>query len=383
MLVSKLLIVPNNMANFLNILMHGQFKADIFLQVLRDFRKGGVNPKNYDSIISIVKDLKFSELSQFELTDISKDDLTSIIREINLRGIEHNKKCWHPDLSNSCDLDKSGNLKISAAHSIQNKGILNKISHNGHVMTYSIDKGEFKGANKGKSLASIFYGFCNKHDAIFNPIEMEKYNQTIQQNFLFAYRGFVISAHKKIEGAYLMNFGEQYLNDINETKNIFDNAILNKDYDILETVVIELPAFYPIATSSSFYLDFDFENNSIPHSDDRMEMVFISLFPSETKSYFILSYFKIDKHLYGNVGAQLKSRNKFKSDITMLIGAHVENVYFNPIYYETFIAKHEESLKKLKRETQYDFMPANTNQVISMTPDNYLENLYEIDFFGY
>ena len=372
------------MANFINILMHGQFKADIFLQVLRDFRKGGINPNNYDSIFAIVKNSRFSELSQFELTDINKDDFAAIIREINLRGIEHNKKCWHPEAnSNSCTVDKSGKIKISAAHSIQNNRILSKISHNGHVMTYSIDKGEYKGSNKGKSLASIFYGFCNKHDAIFNPIEIETYNQTVEQNFLFAYRGFVIAAHKKMEGSYVMNFGEQYLNDIAETKKIFDKAILNKEYDILDSVVIELPAFYPIATSSSFYLDFDFDHNSIPHSDNRMEKIYISLFPSETKTYFILSYFKIDRHLYSNVGRQLKSRNNFKSDITMLIGAHVENVYFNPIYYDTFIVKHEKSLHQLLRETQYDFIPSNTNETISMTPDNYLENLYEIDFFGY
>ena len=184
-----------------------------------------------------------------------------------------------------------------------------------------------------------------------------------------------------------MNYGEQSDIDIQENKKIFDEAILNKNFDIIETTVIELPAFYPIAASSNFYLDFDFEGNPIPHSDTRMENILISLFPGDTKSYFLMSYFQIDKSLYGKIGEQLINRNNFKSDISMLIGAHVENVYFNPKYYNSFIQQHETTLLQLLRETQNDFVykdPATGEEIVdSMTPNNYLKNIYDVNFFGY
>ena len=385
------------MVNYLGILRNPQIRYNVFLEVMRDFRKGGLNPENFEEVINILNRLSifqditpihYLELSKFNLTNISDDDLQVIIQEVQKRGIQKCKKCWHPNASSTtCDLDNFGNLKVSAAHSIQNNGILNRIGENGHVMTYSFDKGEYKGKNKGKNLASVFWGFCNTHDGIFRPIEVEPYNQTIEQNFLFAYRGFVVSSHKKIEGAYLMNFGEQSDKDIEENKKIFDNAILKQQYDILETIVIELPAFYPIATSSCFYLDFDFEGNPISHSDERMENIFISLFPTDKKTYFLISYFKIDRPLYGNLEQQLRTRGNLKSDITMLIGAHVENVYFNPKYYSTFIHQHEKSLLQLLKETQNDFVQKDFETgeeiITSMTPNNYLKNIYDVNFFGY
>ena len=219
------------------------------------------------------------------------------------------------------------------------------------------------------------------------PIETVPYAGTIEQNFLFAYRGFVVAAHKKIEGSYLMNFGEQSNTDIIENKKIFDNAVLTKNFDILETTTIELPAFYPIAVSSSFYLDFDFEENPINHSDDRMENIFVTLLPTDNKTYFLLSYFQKDKNLYGHLGDQLTKRSNLKSDITMLIAAHTENVYFNPTYYRTFIEKYEKELKIIMVQSQMDSATIDENSQLnvdfSFTPSNYLNNPYDIIFFGY
>jgi hypothetical protein len=258
---------------------------------------------------------------------------------------------------------------------------------NGHVMSYALDKGDFDGKEVGKNHASIFWGFCNKHDAVFRPIEIQTYTQTPEQNFLFAYRGFVVSSHKKIEVSTWMNFGEQSDNDIKQNKQIFDTAILSNDFSTIETEIFELPAFYPIAVSSAFYLDFDFQGNPIPHSDDRIEDIFVTLYPVDNKTYFLLSYFTQDKDLYGDLGNQLRNRNNLKSDITMLIAAHTENIHFNPLYYKTFIEKYEETLKLILFHTQFDHATINDNNEMdvnfSFTPSNYLDNPYDINFFGY
>lgn len=369
----------------------------LFYEVMRDFRKGGLNPAMFDDFMLAIEQLPplfhrqendYRIFDRFNLTDISEDDFPVIMREVKKRGIEISKKCWHPNAGNTtCNVDGSGKIIVSAAHSIQNNGVLSKIVENGHVMGYALDKAEFEGKQLGKNHASIFWGFCNTHDAIFRPIEVAVFTGTPEQNFLFAYRGFVVASHKKIEVSNWINFGEQSDNDITENKKIFDNAILTNDYSVIETEVFKLPAFYPIAVSSSFYLDFDFEGKPISHSDERMEDIYVTLFPSDNKTYFLLSYFTADKHLYGNLGDQLRKRNNLKSDITMLIAAHAENVYFNPTYYTTFIERHEKVLEQIMFHSQMDYATIDENSQIqvdfSFTPRNYLNNPYEINFFGY
>lgn len=385
------------MVNFLRQLENPQIKAERFFEVMRDFRKGGLNPTNYADFIKEVKQLPrivsrkpsdFKVFDKFNLTDISQEEFAVILKEVQKRGIANSKICWHPEASSTtCKVDEHGKIIVSAAHSIQNNGVLSKVADNGYVMSYALDKGEFDGVEGHKNHASIFWGFCNTHDAIFSPIETRPYTGTDEQHFLFAYRGFVVAAHKKIEVSNWIEFGEQADNDLAEDKKIFDAAILSQDYSIVKTEVFELNAFYPIAVSSSFYLDFDFEGNPIPHSEDRMENIFVTLLPADNKTYFLLSYFEQDEKLYGNLGNQLRKRDNLKSDITMLIAAHTENVHFNPTYYKTFIKKHEKNLEKIFIQSQMDHATIdeddNVNVNFSFTPSDYLNNAYDINFFGY
>ncbi|MCK4921369.1 MAG: hypothetical protein KAS71_10010 [Bacteroidales bacterium] len=385
------------MTNYLNIINSPQIKHDKYFEVLRDFRKGGINLENFEEIIKLISKLPdiaerkpsdFALFDKFGLSDISENDQIVITRELQRRSIESNKKCWHPEASlETCRINSSGKIIISAAHSIQNNGILSRIVENGHVMGYTLDKAEFEGKEYGKNHASIFWGFCNIHDSIFNPIEISPYKGTEEQHFLFAYRGFVISSHKKEESTYWIDYGEQSINDIKKNKKLFDSAILSKEYSVIKTEVFELPAMYPIAVSSSFYLDFDFNGNAINHSEDRMEDIYVTLFPTNNKTYFLISYFKQDANLYSDLGNQLRKRNKLKSDITMLVAAHTENVYFNPIYYKTFIEKHEEELERISFQSQFDYASVGKDNEISIefsfTPNDYLNNSFGINFFGY
>lgn len=386
------------MTNYLNLIFNPQIQYEKIFEVMRDRRSGGLSPDIYNEFIDSIKSLPplhllqpsdFSIFEKFELFDISEADHQNLMKEVRRRGILKSKKCWHPDANvDSCNLDENGNITVSAAHSLQNNGILSRIAEDGHVMSYAFEKSEIEGARLGKNLASIFWGFCNNHDSIFYPIETNPYNNTDEQNFLFAYRAFVVSSHKKMEVSTWINYDEQSEIDIRENKKIFDNAILNKNYSAIKTEVIELDLFYPIAVSSSFYLDYDFNGNEIAHSDHRMEDIYITLFPTaNNKTLFLLSYFEQDSQLYENLVTQLKERNNFKSDISILIAAHAENVYFNPIYYKTFIEQHSENILKLIHQTQFDYARFDENgsviNNISLTPTNYLNNIYNVNFFGY
>lgn len=386
------------MINYLEFLLEKpQMNYERFFEVLRDFRKGGLNPTIHNEFLSTFKQLPsitqrhptdYLVFNKFNLTDLSDEDFLVVIMEMQKRGIENSKICWHPNASNAtCDLDSSGNIRVSAAHSIQNNGVLSRVAEKGLVTFFGLAKDGFSGKDIIKNHASIFWGFCNKHDAIFKPIEIKPYTGTDEQYFLFAYRGFVVAVHKNIEDSKMLNFGDQSNNDIAENKKIFDTAILTEDYSIIATEVFEMPATYPIAVSSSFYLDYDFEGNSISHSEERIEAVFVTLLPTENKTFFLLSYFQKDKDLYGNLGNQLRKRNNLKSDISILFAAHVKNMYFNPIYYKTFIEKYENILPLIIFQAQSDSgiigADGHLKVVHSFTPSDYLKNPYGINFFGY
>lgn len=385
------------MVNYITLFEHPQFKHFEFFEVIRDFHLGGLNPGNYSEFVSLINQLDSNKnrtpfdykiLDKLNLTNLTEAEMGRVVKEVQKRAIQKSKKCWHPLASNTnCQIGTDGKIIVSAAHSIQNNGVLSKVADNGIVTEYIFNAGEFDGKNTNKKTASIFWGFCNTHDAIFRPIENSPYTKTDEQNFLFAYRGFVVAMHKKVEASTYTDFGEESDNDIIENKKLFDSAILTNDFSVIETEVIELPAFYPIAVSSAFYLDYDFEGNPISHSDDRMEYLYVTLLPVDNKTYFLISYFKKDRHLYCNLGNQLRSRNNLKSDITMLIAAHIENVYFNPTYYNTFIEKYESVLNEILKQSQMDIATTNNSgeisNLISLTPPKYLNNEFGINFFGY
>ena len=361
-------------------------KHEVF-EVMRDFRKGGLHPAMYKDFIDMVNLLPtipertafhYNDFDKFKLRNVTKEDFLLIQRELRKRIEDSNKMCWHPLASETtCSIDGSGKIKVSQAHSIQNNGVLNKIVENGHVTEFL----PYENRAVSRHRASIFWGFCNTHDAIFRPIEITSYTKTAEQNFLFAYRAFVVSYHRKRE-VFNNSDDNQWEPDLIENKRIFDEAILRENYSIIETEIFELPAFYPIASCNAFNLEFDFDGNSILHSDHRMENIYVTLLPTEKNTYFLISYFKQDKAVYGKLCAQLRTRNNLKLDISILL-AHAENTYFKPTYYHKNVKMYEPLMIKLLQQiTTNTVSYVNGKPLItSNTPSNILENIFRINLF--
>ena len=380
---------------YLELIHYPQINHEFFFEILRDFRKGGLKPEIWDDFLQSVKKFEKHEggyelFDRFSLSEISQEDSKAMQAEFMKRSIEKSKKCWHPEASvTTCNIDNNGRIIVSAAHSVQNNGVLSKIAENGYVMTNDFKEGLITESKPiGKRLASIFWGFCNNHDAIFRPIEVEPYSGSEMQHFLFAYRAFVVSAHKKLESSFLIKPGKQAIDDIDKTKDIFDHAILNNNYGIIETYTYILPLFYPVAVSSSFYLDYDFDGNSIQHSASRMEYIFLTILPIyPNKTIVLVSFLAQDKQLYENLARQIGDRNNLKSDISILVLGHCENVYFNPRYYEAFIQRIESYFLDIIKVTQIDIALLNSDNQVhlteSITPKNYLNNPWNVGIFGY
>ena len=384
------------MANWINWVTIPSVGYKNWLQEISLMQRGGLNPTNLPLVESEIKKFRESPLyhrdnaqkiiADNNLTDITDQEFKAILQLIKKKAKDAAKRCWHPNQGDECSR-KNGRIEIINAHSVQNNKILSGIAENGHVMTFDRDSADFRGSSLGKKTASTFLGFCNKHDSIFYPVEIEEYKKSSEQHFLFAYRAFVVASHVKLVADLFMDYGNQSNKDIEESKKIFDEAILNQNYNVVTTDVIELPAYYPIAASSTFYLDFDFEGAEITHSDDRMENLYLTVFPKDNKTFVLISYLQQDKNLYKDIANQIIKRNKQKLDVTMLIGAHCENVYFNPTYFDTFISKYKDDLSKLLFQTQLDYVQydseGNRISETSMTPSNYLNNQLKINFFGY
>jgi len=406
------------MEYYINIIL-SDINKELVFGVMRDFRIGGLNPENYDKFIKRVRALLklFKEkesgtnpandflalvtpdaaireklflirhnLSEFNLTEVSKSDAARIWKRVLKIVNDKTQFCWHPNASiKTCTKDNDGKVKISSAHSIQHRKILKYLSENSSVKQFKLNR---FGQNYEKpiKLASTFYGFCDRHDKMFDPIEKQDYLGDIEQNFLFAYRAFIHSSHIKLVFNEYSDYGSQALNDIENSKKIFNESILNKDYSRIAADVIVLETEYPIAVVSSSDLEYDYNGKEIFHSDSRLEEFFLTVFPQKGKTYIIFSYFIDDLHLYGDIINQVRKRTDIKSALSVLIAGHCENVFFRPSYYERYIECQEINIDKLIRQTQFDFVEfdgyGKKMKPLSFTPKNYLENEFNIQLFN-
>ena len=183
------------------------------------------------------------------------------------------EKCNYP----GCD------KKAINSHALQRNRILSRLTNDNHVLVF--DPKEFNKSLgyliaklKGEEInhqckfdflnevsikkATTFEGFCNKHDTeLFLPIEKYNYDRKDRkQNFLFAYR---IVNQEYCDKQTLLNlfqnifrerpilstdfiFVENYrmrmleVQDIEKLKRIFDNALIQNNYDLIKTHTIEL-----------------------------------------------------------------------------------------------------------------------------------------------
>jgi len=364
---------------------------------MRDMRKGGLNPAIYSAFEQDVTDLVgmgrnpigLSYLTdKYKLKDISEKDFIAIETQLRKRAVAFAERCWHPQAGpTTCTLDAEGKPKITDAHSLQNNGILSRIAPNGKVTSLNRLTGGFESMDQYKSNASTFRGMCNAHDAVFSPVERAPYLGTAEQHFLHAYRSFLYSQHVKLETSYGMDFGGQWDADVIASRAIIEPALLNGHWDVFETHAFVLPAMYPIASSGNFYLEFDFEGNAIPHSQDRMEFVYVTLLPQDKTTLFLFSYLKQDAPLCSQVGSQLRFRNNLKLDISALLAPHTENIYYEPVYHAQFIAPQNDLIMEYTHEVQFakPVLDKDGNLVgeRSRTPKDYLQNHRGVQLFGY
>lgn len=331
--------------------------------------------------------------SMEEKIDITDPNIP--VQSIIERGVKagHIKLCIHPDQS-TC----SGN--IIKAHSIQNNRILNKIGRNGEVymVKSAMTRHSFRMKFKliGRKVATTFTGFCGYHDKmLFQSVEDTDYVGSEQQNFLFAYRVFSFEYHKKMEAqnaskkrlddkpslvknerymAHLEGYDLAMRDNIRH-KKIFDQALLNQDYDIVETVSFNLESAARFAVCSGFFLEYDLGGkrvNQLADLENGMKLLMVNVFPQHNRTIVLFSWLKEDSDTYSEFREQLLSLNSEEKIqiLNNLIPAYCENVAYNPDYIDSWNEHEKKSYLQVFQQSIYNPVERSKRNLLGPTPYN-------------
>ncbi|WP_218777772.1 SEC-C domain-containing protein [Bacillus thuringiensis] len=282
------------------------------------------------------------------------------------------KECLYPN-SEQCE------GKIKSAHSLQNNGVLSKISENGHVVILNTDYGKddliYDVKDVSKNKATTFTGFCDKHDTlVFKDIETKEIDVTSnKQCFLFAYRAFALELHKKkeslksrqqlfkvrptlskeIEFIAQYRYAELALNDVSVYKKFFDKALINENYDMIQSTTFTFDYEVSMAACGGFTLTYDIKGNKMNdiHSmeDERLKTLFFTIIPNNGKTYFIFSWIKYDNAFFKDYIQQLEglTEEQFKTYINNFLPSYTENLVVAPSLWSSFTKHQKDAFFKL------------------------------------
>lgn len=267
---------------------------------------------------------------------------------------------------------------IIKAHALQENRILNKLALNKNVIMQDFSKAPILCEIKpGKpepfyfltevpiTKATISTCFCKTHDdALFARIEKSQYNlETLdsEQLFLFAYKTFAFELYteivaKKFQASMLSSVPQltkqplsvyQYrnkdlkLNDLQYYKRFFDEAINEKDYKGLETIIIDIPFRIQFANYMAVSPPFDIRGKKIKALDKksgRLKFVFFTSFPVEKKSYILISVLKEDLDVYQQYFQQIRNSplGLIQYYINVFIPLYSQNLIISPSLWENW-----------------------------------------------
>jgi hypothetical protein len=273
------------------------------------------------------------------------------------------------------------------AHALQNNRILSLLSEKDHVITLNIKKQGITVGNTKKDfdiiqefeLSSVkqtttYRCFCKKHDNdLFAVIEkagcdFDKNNS--EQRFVYAYKCFIFEYYKELVVINSMqklfkrypSFIKQIpiikayrdsslkINEMEYYKKIFDKGVLFKLYDDIKTEVIEINGFIGVANFACISPNFDIHGKRIKNiKNKRMRRIFVTIFPTNNKSYILLSYLGEDIEVYKNLIYQLKTEDidiiKFYFNYMILL--YSENVVIGPKLWDSFSDSEKEKITVL------------------------------------
>ncbi len=290
------------------------------------------------------------------------------------------KKCCARDVGlGECD---GGIIK---AHTVSRGPNLTKIAKGGHVLHYAAsisdmnkNGGKLSVKKIGINDASVFYGFCSKHDReLFSCIENEAFTGRPDQCLAVAYRTMSRELYGKDAGAHLRetlreadkgmkSFNQIMLQKIldeidtgNEaarrelkaTHDALTTALVDARPDILSSVVFKFakPLPFMFAGAWSPFTDLNGGELQKGYVDELLEQIFVSSFAGDTSAMICVSWRNISDapgHVIANQLLALPDDQR-ASACLQLVMKHVENVFFNPDWFQALGDKQKVRLNQL------------------------------------
>lgn len=262
--------------------------------------------------------------------------------------------------------------EASAAHSIQNNGVLTELAYDDHV--YMMITQPMIGENPilpdfdrvGHNEATTFKGLCNPHDSpLFDPIENHPLNLSDPKHvFLLTYRAALKETHesehsrKVVEAVYksLRNDGvlpgASRLDDpvvqkpgddatvMAVEKKKLDELLITESYSEVTYAVVELPKRSPSLAVNGFF--------SAGNSGGRECWCALDVFPSEGKHRMVFSFRKHNELAVRNAflnrlgQAKGKAREQMASQIIL---ANSSNFVVRPTLVDTYTREQRRSIR--------------------------------------
>lgn len=299
--------------------------------------------------------------------------------DVNRKAFSQKKCCAHDVGLGDCE------GAVIKAHTVSRGPNLAKIAKDGHVLQYTAsipDMNENGGKLSLKKIgtrdASVFQGFCSKHDLeLFSCIENEAFTGRPEQCLAVAYRTMSRELYGKDAGSHLREtlrgadkglgpFAQVMLQkmldhidtgneaarrELKATHDVLTNAVVNSRPDVLSSVVFEFAASLPFMFAGAWSPFTDLYGGKLQNGyvDEFLEQVFVSSFAGEAKGTICVSWLNRADAPGKVIAEQLWALpdEERASACLQLVMKHVENVFFNPDWFKALDGKQTERLSRL------------------------------------
>ncbi|MEO9340457.1 SEC-C domain-containing protein [Mesorhizobium sp. SB112] len=289
-------------------------------------------------------------------------------------AVAANKKAFHAKKCAAKDVglgDCEG--RIIKAHTVSRGPNLVKIARNGKVTCYTADPsrlikngGKLDSVEIGIADASVFYGFCSKHDrTLFSCIENEPFNGRADQCLAVAYRTLSREFYGKDAGSHLRETlrnadkgrtlieqvrlqalldmidqgNDLAKKDLANTYEKLTSALVEGQGEALRSIIIEFEGMLPfmVAGAWSPFTDFYGDELQKGFADENLEQIFISSFAGSDWSKICISWLN-KPDAPGKVIADqicMLPKTQQSSACLQLSVKHVENIFYSPVWFDS------------------------------------------------
>lgn len=279
--------------------------------------------------------------------------------------------CLHPDSESCCN-------QIIKAHSIQKNQVLSAIAVDSHV--YQLSRSSLSSKlsavqyqKEGINKASVFRGFCKKHDnELFEEIDNNILFPSEHQVFLYAYRSICKEVFEKNKALNILNEaisalepdcaewkiinsslqGTKYgLDNLIRIKSIYDNTLINKTYNDMKFVIFKYSSKPNMAFSGLIYPDFDFMGNQLQDLADtqaQLSLVTACSAPMSNGWGYLIAWHTeggaVGDTFIQSLAEVINSSQCVEDALFRFIISSCENHAFSPLWWESINSYHQEAI---------------------------------------